>query len=125
MTLRRTAHVAGILGGAAWLVAYFLSGGAADVLYWGGALLLTFALLDTGMLLVKRGLLALRVFVACALPLLFWMVVAFAVQALSDAALVHAVAGVLVAVGFVVALTRPGPVAPPSPPSAGRRHAAR
>ena len=45
------------------------------------------------MLLVKRGLLALRLFVACALPLLFWMVVSFAATSAADDGIVWGIAG--------------------------------
>ena len=66
-------------GGVAWVVAAFLWEGGDDPvelgLFWPGAALITLFLLELGTLLVKRGLLALRLFVACALPLLFWMVV--------------------------------------------------
>jgi hypothetical protein len=71
--------------------------------------LITLLLLEVGMLLVKRGLLALRLFVACALPLLFWMVVAFAASSASDDAFVWGIAGGAVAVFAIVQLARPTP----------------
>ena len=66
-------------------------------LFWVGAVLITLFLLEVGMLLVKRGLLALRLFVACALPLLFWMVVAFAASSADDDGIVWGIAGAAVA----------------------------
>jgi hypothetical protein len=74
-----------------------------------GAVCLTLFLLELGMLLVKRGLLALRLFVACALPLLVWMVVAFAATSASDDGIVWGMTGAAVAVFAVVQLARPTP----------------
>ena len=56
-------------------------------------MLITIAFLELGMMLVKRGVVALRVFVACVLPLFFWMVVSFVVPAAADEALAYAVVG--------------------------------
>ena len=78
-------------------------------LFWLGAVLVTLFLLDLGLLLVKRGLLALRVFVACALPLLVWMVVAFAASSASDDGPVWGATGAAVAVFAIVLLARPTP----------------
>ena len=78
-------------------------------LFWVGAVLITLFLLEIGMLLVKRGLLALRLFVACALPLLVWMVVVFAASSADDDGIVWGVAGAAVAVFAVVQLSRPTP----------------
>ena len=79
-------------------------------LFWAGAALVTLFLLELGTLLVKRGLLALRLFVACALPLLFWMVVSFAATSSDDDGLVWGVAGAAVALFAVAQLVRPVPV---------------
>src|SRR5690349_83362 len=109
----RAAQLSGLLGGVAWVAAAFLWQGGDDPLelglFWLGAVLLTLFLLDLGMLLVKRGLLALRVFVACALPLLVWMVVVFAATAADDDGIVWGLAGAAVAVLAVVQLARPTP----------------
>ena len=109
----RAAQVAGLLGGLAWVGAAFLWEGGDDPLelglFWLGAALVTLFLLELGMLLVKRGLLALRVFVACALPLLFWMVVAFAATSASDEGVVWGFAGGTVAIFAIVQLSRPTP----------------
>ena len=94
--LTRAAQVIGLLGGLAWLVAAFLWDGGDDPV-------------ELGTLLVKRGLLALRLFVACALPLLFWMVVAFAASSASDDGIVWGIAGAAVVVFAVVQLARPTP----------------
>jgi hypothetical protein len=111
--LTRAAQVIGLLGGLAWMVAAFLwDGGDEPVelgLFWAGAAMITLFLLELGTLLVKRGLLALRLFVACALPLLFWMVVAFAASSASDDAFVWGIAGGAVAVFSIVQLARPTP----------------
>ena len=68
--MRRGAQVLGILGGLAWVAAWFVWEGGDDPvelgLFWAGAALVTLFLLELGTLLVKRGLLALRLFVACA-----------------------------------------------------------
>ena len=111
--LTRTAQVLGLLGGVAWVATAFLWNGGDDPLelglFWAGAALVTLFLLELGMLLVKRGLLALRLFVACALPLLVWMVVTFAASSASDDALVWGIAGAAVALFAIVQLARPTP----------------
>ena len=111
--LTRAAQVIGLLGGAAWVVTAFLWDGGEDPLelglFWVGAVLITLFLLEIGMLLVKRGLLALRLFVACALPLLVWMVVVFAASSTDDDGIVWGIAGAAVAVFAVVQLARPTP----------------
>jgi hypothetical protein len=109
----RAAQAAGVLGGLAWVAAWFLWEGGDDPvelgLFWAGAALVTLFFLELGTLLVKRGLLALRLFVAGALPLLFWMVVTFAATSASDDGVVWGVAGALVAAFAVVQLVRPVP----------------
>ena len=111
--LTRVAQVIGLLGGLAWLVAAFLWDGGEDPvelgLFWAGAATITLFLLELGTLLVKRGLLALRLFVACALPLLFWMVVAFAASSVDDDGIVWGIAGASVTVFAIVQLARPTP----------------
>jgi len=111
--LTRAAQVIGLFGGLAWLVAAFLWDGGDDPvelgLFWAGAAMITLFLLEIGTLLVKRGLLALRLFVACALPLLFWMVVAFAASSASDDGIVWGIAGAAVVVFAVVQLARATP----------------
>jgi hypothetical protein len=111
--MRRAAQVVGLLGGMAWVAAAFLWEGGDDPvelgLFWAGAALVTLFLLELGMLLVKSGLMALRIFVACALPLLFWMVVSFAATSASDDGVVWGLAGAAVAVFAIVLLARPVP----------------
>ena len=111
--LTRAAQVIGLLGGLAWVVAAVRWGGGDDPVergrLWAGSAMITMFLLELGTLLVKRGLLALRLFVACALPLLFWMVVAFAASSASDDAFVWGIAGGAVAVFAIVQLARPTP----------------
>jgi fucose 4-O-acetylase-like acetyltransferase len=111
MNRRMAAQVAGLLGGVAWLVTAFLWEGGDDPielgLFWAGAVLVTLFLLELGTLQVKRGATALRVFVAVALPLLFWMVVSFAASSMSDDGVVWGVAGAAVLVLAVVQLARP------------------
>jgi hypothetical protein len=105
--------VLGVLGGAAWVGAWAIWNGGDDPaelgLFWLGSVLVTLFLLELGTLLVKRGLLALRLFVACALPLLFWMVVVFAASSTSDDGIVWGVSGAAVAVFAIVQLVRPTP----------------
>jgi hypothetical protein len=113
MTLRRVSQVLGVLGGIAWVVYYFATDDASDPLarglFWGGVVLITVALMELGMMLVKRGVVALRVFVACVLPLFFWMVVSFVVPAAADEALAYAVVGAVVALLFLLLLAQRGP----------------
>ena len=72
--LRRTAQLAGLAGGLAWVVTLFLDDGGSleRALLWAGTILLTVALFGLGLLLVRSDVLALRVFVALALPTLVW-----------------------------------------------------
>jgi hypothetical protein len=111
--ITRAAQVVGLLGGVAWLVTAFLWEGGDDPielgLFWAGAALITLFLLELGTLLVKRGLLALRLFVACALPLLVWMVIVFAASSASDDAIVWGIAGAVVGVFAIAQLARPTP----------------
>ena len=99
--LRRTAQLAGLAGGLAWVVAFFLAdGGSAETaVLWLGAILLTVALFGLGLLLVRSDVLALRVFVALALPTLVWGVFGIVHQSANDPGLVDAVFGA--AVGLV------------------------
>jgi hypothetical protein len=93
--LRRAAQVAGLLGGIAWVLAYFLPDGgtAADLLLPAGAVLLSLAMFGLGLLLVRSDVLALRVFVGLALPTLVWGVFGVVHQGASDPSLVDAVFG--------------------------------
>ena len=103
----------GLLGGVAWVAAAFLWEGGEDPVelgaFWAGAALITLFLLELGMLLVKRGLLALRLFVACALPLLVWMVIVFVASSAPDDGVVWGLAGAAVALFAIVQLARPTP----------------
>lgn len=101
--------MAGLVGGLLWVVKYLLpdpEGGIGTVLLWVGAVLLTVALFGLGMLLVKSGFLALRLFVALALPALVWGVFALVRSPASDQPLVDAVFGAGVGVISVVGLMR-------------------
>lgn len=81
------------------MVAYFLSGGGVveTALLWAGALLTTVALGGLGLLLVRSDVLALRVFVALALPTLVWGVFGIVHGSASAPRLVDAVFGAVVA----------------------------
>ena len=72
--LRRTAPVAGCRGGRRGCSpSSSPDGGTLETaLLWVGAVLLTVALFGLGLLLVRSDVLALRVFVALALPTLVW-----------------------------------------------------
>ena len=87
------------------LASFLDSGTAGDALQWVGALLLTVALVGLGLLLVKSDVMVLRVFVALALPILVWGVVALLRDAVS-VSVVDAVFGGVVAVISGVMLTR-------------------
>jgi hypothetical protein len=113
MSLRRVFQVLGIVGGIAWVCHYFaIDEGSAPLArgpFWGGVVLITIALLELGMMLVKSGVVALRVFVACVLPVFFWMVVSVVVPSAADEAAGYAVMGSVVAALFLLLLARPGP----------------
>jgi hypothetical protein len=98
LDLRRTAPLAGLTGGIAWVFAFFLSdsGTLETTLLWAGAILLTVALFGLGLLLVRSDVLALRVFVALALPTLVWGVFGLVHGSLADPDLVDAVFGAVV-----------------------------
>jgi hypothetical protein len=102
--LRRSAQLAGLAGGLAWVSAYFLDdgGGVESAVLWAGAFLLTVALFGLGLLLVRSDVLALRVFVALALPTLVWGVFGIVHQSADDPGLVDAVFGAIV--GLVSAI---------------------
>ena len=104
LDLRTAARLAGLAGGLAWVVAFFLpaGGGAERAVLWLGAILLTVALFGLGLLLVRSDVLALRGFVALALPTLVWGVVGILHQSANDPGLVDAVFGAVV--GLVSAL---------------------
>ncbi len=108
LDLRRVAQLSGLVGGIAWVAAYFLSSGgtAADALLWVGGLLLTVALFGLGLMLVKSDFLLLRVFVAIALPTLVWGVVALVLDGASDRPLVEAVFGAILGLISGIQLTR-------------------
>jgi len=93
--LRRGAQVAGLVGGIAWVVAYFLpdGGSAAGLLLPLGAVLLTVALFGLGLMLVRSDFLALRLFVGVAVPTLVWGVFGVVHQSASDPGLVDALFG--------------------------------
>ena len=96
--LRRTAPIAGLAGGISWVFAFLLPDGGTleTTLLWAGAILLTVALFGLGLLLVRSDVLALRVFVALALPTLVWGVFGLVHGSLSDPELVDAVFGAVV-----------------------------
>lgn len=106
LDLRRTAQAAGLVGGIAWVVAYFLPKDPrttpGSLVLGLGLLLLTVALFGLGLLLVKSDVLPLRVFVALALPTLVWGVFAIVRDSASDRPLVDAVFGA--AVGLISGL---------------------
>ncbi len=104
--MRRTAQVCGLVGGAAWVATYFLDSGGvlAKALLWGGGALLTVALFAIGMMLVKSDFMALRVFVAIALPTLVWGVFALVRDSVSNEQLVDAVFGAAIGLLSVLVL---------------------
>ena len=109
LDLRRTAQIAGLAGGVGWILASFLGDGPVkDVLLWCGAILLTAALLGLGLLLVRSDFLALRVFIAVAVPVLVWGVFGIVHESTSDPGLVDVVFGALVGLICAVRLGRRG-----------------
>jgi hypothetical protein len=106
LDLRRTAHFTGLTGGVAWVVAFFLPDGGSlqSSLLWLGAVLLTVALFDLGLLLVRSDVLALRVFVGLALPTLVWGVFGLVHESAADPGLVDAVFGAIVGMVSAVRL---------------------
>lgn len=102
MSLRTYAGTTGLLGGAAWVVRYFL---AQDAVWWAGLALLGLACAATGAALVSRSAVALRLFVAVAFPALVasvWWVVR---DGSTDTEVVDAVCGGAAALVSLVALS--------------------
>ena len=108
MDLRRTAQLTGLTGGIAWVIAFFLpdAGSVKTTLLWAGAILLTVALFDLGLLLVRSDVLALRLFVSLALPTLVWGVFGLVHGSADDPGLVDAVFGAVVGLVSGVRLGR-------------------
>lgn len=103
--LRRSAALAGLAGGAAWVIASFLAeGGVQRAVLVVGAILLTAALCGLGMRLVRSDVLPLRIFVALALPTLVWGVFGIVHQSADDPDLVDAAFGALVGLVSAVRL---------------------
>lgn len=102
--VRRSAQIAGLIGGLAWVLAFFLPDGGSlrTSLIRAGAVLLTLALFGLGLLLVRGDVLALRIFVAVVVPVLVWGVFGIVHQSVSDSGLVDAAFGAVV--GLVCAL---------------------
>ena len=96
--LRRSAQLAGLVGGLAWVFAYFFDdgGGLQRNVLRLGAILLTFALFGLGLLLVRSDVLSLRVFVALALPTLVWGVFGIVHESAADPGVVDAAFGAVV-----------------------------
>ena len=92
------------------MLAYVLPDGGTleTTVLWAGAVLLTVALFGLGLLLVRSEVLALRVFVALALPTLVWGVFALVHGSLSDPERVDAVFGAIVGLVSGVRLGRHG-----------------
>jgi len=110
LDLRRTAQLAGLTGGVAWVVAFFLpdASGLETTLLWIGAVLLTVALFGLELMLVHSDVLALRVFVALALPTLVWGVFGIIHQAVADPGLIDALFGAVVGLVSGLRLGRTG-----------------
>jgi hypothetical protein len=108
--LRRTAQLTGLTGGVAWVIAFFLPDGGSvrTTVLWAGAILLTVALFDLGLLLVRSDVLALRLFVSLALPTLVWGVFGLVHGSADDPGLVDAVFGAVVGLVSGVRLGRHG-----------------
>jgi hypothetical protein len=108
--LRRKAQLAGLTGGLAWVAAVLLGSGGSlrTTLLWAGAVLLTGALFGLGLLLVRSDVLALRVFVALAVPTLVWGVFAIVHDSMADPGLVDAVFGAIVGLVSGLRLGRHG-----------------
>jgi hypothetical protein len=110
LDLRRAAPLAGLIGGLAWVAAFFAPDGSGPraVLLRVGAVLLTVALFGLGMLLVRGDVLALRVFVGLALPTLVWGVFAIVHQSAADPDDVDVAFGAVVGLVSALRLRRHG-----------------
>jgi len=100
--LRTYAGTTGLLGGAAWVVRYFVS---QDAVWWAGLALLGLACAATGAALVSSSAVALRLFVAVAFPALaasVWWVIR---DGAGDDVMVDAVFGGVAALAALGALS--------------------
>lgn len=110
MNLRVLAAVAGVLGGAWWVVRWVtdLAGdvpGWADAAHWAGLGLLGVGLAGVGAGLVSRSALWLRAIVAVAFPLLVWSVYSV-VKGTGDDLRLDGVLGVVAILGSAVMAVR-------------------
>jgi hypothetical protein len=110
LDLRRTSPLAGLGGGIAWVGASFLPDGATarTGLLWTGTTLLTLALLGLGLLLVRSDVVALRIFIAVAVPVLVWGVFGIVHQSASDPQSVDVSFAVIVALVCAASLALRG-----------------
>ena len=111
LDVARIAEISGLAGGTAWVLAYLLPGAAlADGLAWLGSVLVTAAWCGLGLLLVRSNVLALRLFVAVALPTLVWGVLVLVHGSAARPTGADAVLGVVVALvsGLLLTRRRPG-----------------
>jgi hypothetical protein len=103
--MRAFACVAGIVGGACWLVRALLDGGAADALWYAGLVLLGVAILLAGLSLVAKSPVWLRAIVGFGSVALAGSVL-FTVRSEGDADVVDAIAGGIALVVSAVLLVR-------------------
>jgi len=107
------ARVAGVLGGACWVVRAVLdaldaASAAIDALHWGGLALIAIALVGIGAGLVSSSATWLRVIVAVCVPLLVWSVLEALREGVADL-WVEGVFGALMAGYCAVGLMRAAP----------------
>lgn len=97
MTVRQLGGVLGALGGLVWIVRWALSPGdaTADLLRWGGLVLVLLGLVCLGLTLVKGSALWLDVVVGLAVPALFWALYELVRGEVRQALMLHAVLGVV------------------------------
>ncbi len=106
MIPRHVACLSGVLGGACWVLRWFVGdeGGLSVALRWGGAMWLVIALAALGAGVVRRGNVGIRTLVAVALPVLGWALLSVAQDA-GDPLVVEAIAGgvaILVFLGLLL-----------------------
>lgn len=106
--MRGVAGICGVLGGACWIAAIFLSGDLVDYVDWVGAGLLSLAALASGLVIASGSLLWLRAIVGIGCVALGWSLVAV-LRAEVEPDLVRAATGALAVMLGLVAVVRRTP----------------
>lgn len=105
--MRALACICGVVGGACWIVAIFVSGDLAAYVEWAGTGLLSVAALGTGFLIASGSLVWLRAIVGLGTVALAWSVVAAMRAELDEDVVLGGLGAAAVLLGLVQLARRP------------------